>query len=566
MTAQRCLMYAAICVAVVLSACSADYHDAEATVQGSSPATAHEGTDGGVTMTGSAPSGTAAPGASPPKTAPGASPPTTTAKASPTTTVPEVSPSTTLPAPGDETPSTASPMPWSDGPARRDGRDAGVGDDLYPWLGNPGYDVQHYDITLALDTSEAAIESPMPIDANARISAVATAAQGLDAFHLDLLGLDIASISVDAEPATWQRHGAELVVTPAVPISTGAEFVIEIAYSGTPTTVTDPGVSFLDLGWNAGNGEIYVVAEPSGAMTWYPSNNHPTDKATFTFNVTVPEHLTVAATGVLVDEKVADGRRTSVWEMNHPMATYLAAVYIGEFARYEQDPYGDVVLRDYLPASLSDEQRDSMLEQLARTRDIIAYFERIFGPYPFDAYGTMVMSQQIGFALENQTLSVHDPRTVRPDYLAHEIFHQWIGNAVTAGEWSHTWLHEGFATYLTFMYLDHAGLIDLGETMADELREAIAADAAAPGRATHELMFDYQAMYRRGALTLHALRSVTGDEAFLEILRRFYEDHLHGTAVTADFAALVADVGGAPAIEVLISWLYDIDMPDTFGR
>ena len=115
-------------------------------------------------------------------------------------------------------------------------------------------------------------------------------------------------------------------------------------------------------------------------MSWFPSNNHPTDKATFEIRITVPEPLTAAANGILVDETSSDGNTTTTWRMDDPMATYLAAVYIGDFERVETNEPGSPLIRDYVPRGAPE-----IAEALSITPEVISYYEDLLGPYPFDA-------------------------------------------------------------------------------------------------------------------------------------------------------------------------------------
>ena len=434
---------------------------------------------------------------------------------------------------------------------------SGVGDSFYPWLGNGGYDVTHYD--LEFDVNPVA----NTIDAVASLRAIAT--EELLEFNLDLSGLEVSAVTVNGAVAEFSRYRTELVIRPAEPIPAGMEFVAEVAYSGTPELVADPGVPFERIGWFSADEVIFTANEPSGSMSWYPSNNHPTDKATFTIRITVPERFTAASNGLLAEEVVVDGYRTVTWESDDPMATYLAAVYVGEFERHEYQLRDDLLIRDYIPSSLSDAASTSTLEALAITPGAVEYFERVLGRYPFDAYGTIVMPFTLGFAMENQTLSLHGTQTLDPQIITHELAHQWFGNAVTVDDWSGIWLHEGFAHYMSFLYLAEVQGKDLDALMARELERATLAGAVPPGGIAVAQLFDFNSVYRRATLTLHALHRRVGDEVFFDILRRHYESSAGGTTNTAEFLAVVEELAGAGAVGLVETWLYDTDVPSTLG-
>ena len=484
------------------------------------------------------------------------SPSTTTAAPAPATTAPPV----TEPA---ATSTTAAPPPEEEsGPPPG----AGAGDSFYPWLGNSGYDVTHYDLALDVDPDANTLEGITTVHA--------VSTSELETIYLDLSGLEVSAVTVDGVAAEFSRERTELITQPAAPVPAGVSFTVEVAYSGMPERIDDPGVPFADIGWFNRDGVIYTANEPSGSMSWFPSNNHPTDKATFTISITVPEHLTAASNGLLVRETVADGRRTTTWQMNDPMATYLAAVYIGPFERHEQETREGLLIRDYIPSSLTDEQRRATLDALSVTPGAIAFFEELLGPYPFDAYGTLVLPFSIGFAMENQTLSLHGNQTLSlhgnqtliPLIIAHELAHAWFGNSVSPGDWSEIWLNEGFAHYLAFLYLaDHRGY-DIGALMAGELQAVRGARAVPPGSITVEQLFDFPAVYQRSTLTLHALHRHLGDEVFFEIVRHHYRQSAGGIATTPEFMAIVAQLGGPEAVALLASWLYSPEIPTTLDK
>ena len=518
-------------VALLAAACSSTAVDetpdaapatsvAVTTTQGSTPTTTEAATT-------SAPTTTAAPEEPEPDTTP-----------APTTTEPETAPvPEELPAPTTTRPPTEA---------------EGLGDGFYPFLGNGGYDVLHYDIDLDVDPAANAI--------SAVTSITAQATEDLETFNLDLLGLEVHSVAVDGSHAEFDRYGHELAVHLASAVAASSQFEVEIAYSGSPEPLDDPGVPFARMGWLHREGVIYTLGEPSGSMTWFPSNNHPTDKATYEIKITVPEGVTAASNGLLVDETTTGGTTTYTWRMNDPMATYLAAVYIGEFDRIDHGPLyeGGPVLRDYVPSGAAPE----IAQALSVTPKVIAFLEEYLGPYPFDAYGTIVMPFQLGLALENQTLSIHGPATISPGIIAHEAAHQWFGNSVSPEDWREIWLNEGFATYLHLMFEAAHFEADFNEFMGG-LHAHLSTEGTGPPKGIElQDLFGFS-VYYRGAATLHALRLHTGDETFFEILRAHYDRSAGGTTNTAEFLALVDETAGPDAVDLVESWLYDEAVPET---
>ncbi|MEZ4640152.1 MAG: hypothetical protein R2856_35225 [Caldilineaceae bacterium] len=162
-----------------------------------------------------------------------------------------------------------------------------IGDALYPGLGNAGYDVQHYALDLTVDVHSNTIT------ATTMISAVALTA--LDSFHLDLTGLRVDSVDVAAQPAEFVREDAELIITPAASLAEGDVFTVTVAYGGQPEPRSMPMLG--QLGWVQRGDTIVVVSEPFGASTWFPSSDHPQDKATYDIRVTVDEPFVARPTG-----------------------------------------------------------------------------------------------------------------------------------------------------------------------------------------------------------------------------------------------------------------------------
>ena len=473
---------------------------------------------------------------------------TTTTAPTTTTTAPATTTSTTEPTMSTTTtsPTTTTSTTTTVPPTEAEG----LGDSFYPFLGNGGYDALHYEIELDVDPAVNTI--------SALTSITAQATKDLKTFNLDLSGLEVHSVTVDGAHAEFWRSGHELTVQPASPLAAGSQFETEILYSGSPETLDDPGVPFSKMGWLQQDGVIYTLGEPSGSMTWFPSNNHPTDKATYEIEITVPEGVTAASNGLLVDETTTDGQTAYTWRMNDPMAAYLAAVYIGDFERVDHGPLydGGPIIRDYLPRDAPAE----MAQALSVTPEVIAFLEERLGPYPFDAYGTIVMPFPLGFALENQTLSIHGPATIGPDIIAHEAAHQWLGNSVSPDDWSEIWMNEGFATYLHLMFeAEHFGA-DFNDTMT-EVYAWLSDSGIGPPRGIEIQDLFGASVYYRGAATLHALRLHIGDDTFYEILRTHYDRSAGGTTNTEEFLGMVDELAGPAAVDLVESWLYDETVP-----
>ncbi len=467
-----------------------------------------------------------------------------TAPADPTTTA---TPSTTTTAPTTTTTTTIALAPTVGA--------AGIGDEYYPALGNGGYDVSHYDLDLFYNPSANVLDGTVVV--------TATATQDLSRFNLDFSGFEINELLVDAVPAQFERGGSELTITPAEDIAAGEEFEVSVVYAGNPSEAASPAFPFVSIGWKEGpEGEQYVVAEPDGAHTWFPANDHPLDKATFSYAITVPDGYGVAATGEFLGTEPGSGGTGVIhrWEMDFPMAPYLATVVIGEGYDLVEDPVSTEVagfpIRNFLPAAIAADPPEVLFD----TGEMVVVLEEAFGPYPFDRYGIAVVG---GFpaALENQTLSVFGRSMVNAPFfefvLVHELAHQWFGDSVSVADWSDIWLNEGFATYAEYLWVEHRdgpGAYD--EFYANRRQAAALAGYPPPGTPPPTDLFN-GGVYQLGGLLLADLREEIGDDAFFSLLRTYAAEFADGNAATEDFIALAEEISGQELDEFFRVRLYE---------
>lgn len=330
-------------------------------------------------------------------------------------------------------------------------------DPIFPAIGNSGYDAQHYTLDLAVDVANNTITGTSTMEA--------LLIDDVETISLDFRGFDVSRVTLNGATVGYERQPNKLIVIPPqTPLRSGEEVTIAVSYSGAPGESLTPEEAALGVGWHDYAGGLHVDSEPTGAAGWYPVNDHPADKATYTLRITVPEAYTVAANGILQSVTVQDDRATYLWKTNHPVASYLVTVNIADLVCIESEGPAGLLLRHYLPPALAADPPD----ELGLTADMIAYFNDVFGPYPFDAYGVAVADDRM-FGLEAQTLTVVSAqlfsapiteKAVPPELavealLAHELAHQWFGNSVSLAVWDQVWLKEGFATYASWLWLVH---------------------------------------------------------------------------------------------------------------
>jgi aminopeptidase N len=430
----------------------------------------------------------------------------------------------------------------------------GIGDSLFPALGNPGIDVQHYTVALNYDPQLR------ELSASEHLDIVMT--ENRDTFSLDSDGPVVSAIAVDGSVAKFTAARPELLITPSSPLTTGQHIGVDITYTLSPHSVASP--AGQRVGWFPTPGGSFVLNEPEGAHTWLPSDDHPSDQATFRFEVTVPTGLTAVANGALVDHTTTPTTDTWIWQEDHQMATYLIQLLTGDYELV------DGVGPDGLPllSAVLRQDRTMMQPYIDTIAAQIDFFDGYFGKFPLDRYGIAIGDSTQGIAMETMErsqFSREDLSSGRLDsneqvLLSHELSHQWFGDAVSPARWSDVWLNESFATYGEWMWLDHLGMESMEQSATTALLERQPGETPAP---TVDQMFAFNS-YEGGAVILHALRKTIGDDLFFTLLRRWVSDNTGKARTTKDFVALAEQVAGQNLTDFFSKWLYADVLPTSF--
>ncbi|GAB3668719.1 M1 family metallopeptidase [Actinocorallia lasiicapitis] len=434
---------------------------------------------------------------------------------------------------------------------------AGVGDPYFPYEGNGGYDARHYALDLAY--------APKTDRLSGTVTMTAEATQNLSSFNLDLKGLKVTKVLVNGRKAKFSRKGQELRITPSKGLRTGRKFTAAVTYGGVPKTIVGSPIVFgSPYGFLHTQDGAYVGAEPNAASTWFPVNDHPSDKATYTIKVTVPKGLGAVSNGLLSKKKTRGAKTTFTWNERAPMASYLATIDIGKWkVKSGRTPGG---IRNYV--AVDPKLAYTMNHYVRTTAAATDYWTKLLGPYPFQTTGAIVdnatyKGQELGFSLETQSKPVYsgmrDGSTI-----AHELAHQWFGNSVTGESWKDIWLNESFATWASWYWDEKKAGGQTAKSVARFVYDAYAKNhpywkivIADPKRNT---MFDDR-VYSGGAIVLQLLRERIGDKAFFELLRTWVADHRHGNATTGDFTALAQKVSGQDLTGFFQTWIYSPGKP-----
>jgi aminopeptidase N len=447
----------------------------------------------------------------------------------------------------------------------------GVGDRLFPTLGNGGYDARHYDLALTYPTT-----TPEQ-DVSGTVTMLARATQSLSRFNLDFAGDTVTGVWVGGRRAGWTRAGEELVVTPRRPLRKGKKFAVTVRFvSGPFTPAPDDDVPF---GWFTTVDGSVTAGQPDHAHEIYPVNDHPVDMASYTIRFDVPEGVTAVASGELRWSATRAGRTRSVYVMEEPMASELIQLAVGDLEVVEQGSAAGVRLRDVLPSS----QVAAMQPQLQGTAAQMRWLVDRVGRYPFDSYGSLAADREFGYALETQTLSLYPAFAFLPDFpeagreplMVHELAHQWFGDSVAPESWSDLWLNEGHATWYEWLYGDEFFVDQVpGYDFVPRVREAYShgdqwralyGPVARPSSSELFELFSPN-VYDGGAVVLYALRQVIGEEAFAELQRRWAQHYAGRSVGTEDFIALASRVAHRDLGPFLRDWVYGTETPPMPGH
>ncbi|MDR6691540.1 aminopeptidase N [Microbacterium sp. 1154] len=425
-------------------------------------------------------------------------------------------------------------------------------DPYAPQSGDLSYDVASYDLAISYRVRTNRLEGVASI--------VAVACEPVSSIALDLVGLRTSRVRVDGATARFSAGPRVLRVTLPRALAAGERFEVEVTYAGAPAPRRS---RWGSVGWEELTDGALVAGQPIGAPTWFPCNDRPDNRARMRLEVTVDEGYVVAATGVAGPRIRRGGRVTTSFVSDVPTATYLAAVHIGRYRTRQLEGTGDPLVPAVM-VSAPPALAAAVDRAFSTVPDMLRAFGRFFGPYPQEACTLVVTADELEIPLEAQGLAVFGMNHLVPAaqrLVAHELAHQWFGNSVGLARWSDIWLNEGFACYAEWLWSETSGGASVESCVADHYaRLAVKPQDLLLVDPGPDDMFDDR-VYKRGALTLHAVRRSLGDEAFFDLLRSWTAEHRHALVTTDDFRAAVDRAGGADAAAVLSRWIDDVTLP-----
>ena len=441
---------------------------------------------------------------------------------------------------------------------------AGSLDPYFPGHGAGGFLVNRCEIDLVYSYSAARPAGSLRGAATIRILPFTD----LSGLSLDLAsGLRVESVQVNGSAAAFSRAAPDkIAITPAAALPNAAMATLRIAYSGAPQPVPVAGVG--PVGWQAAGppaapGSAGPLSLPIGAPTWYPCADHPTLKAPYQISVTAPSELSVLANGELSGKDSAHGATTWTYLSDQPMASYLAAVHVGDFVLDTATGPKGVQIRNAYPARLAREAA----YDLGRQAEMIRVFSTLFGTYPFAVFGTAALDGLPAAGATAQTLGLLDAALLdgkrsTESQIAYSLAAQWFGADTSPGTWADIWLTTGFATYGQWLWAERSGgaSADSAARAAMARLAALPADLVLAGPGAQRILDPRVAL--RGACFLHAQRLVAGDLAFFQLLALWADRGQGGSATTGDFLQTVPSAYTAQDLtDFMNAWAYATALP-----
>jgi aminopeptidase N len=383
-------------------------------------------------------------------------------------------------------------------------------------------------------------------------------------------GMTVGRVHSRGGSLTFGHDDDLLRIRLAEPGRVGERMEVTVEYSGEPA-------GGLRVGENRyGDRTFFSDNWPNRARQWLPTVDHPYDKATSEMLVTAPAHYQVVSNGALVEETDgADGTRLTHWVESVPIATWLYVLGVARFAVQQVDQLGAKPIQTWVYR----QDRDAGFYDFAEpTKQAMEFYSDRVGPYAYEKLANITSpasggGMEAASAIMYHESSVTGERTVRwRNVVIHEVAHQWWGNAVTESDWDDVWLSEGFATYFTLLFIEHAyGRDEFVSGLRSSAERVFEQYADDPGyRIVHDGLSDMgrvtsAATYQKGSWILHMLRAELGDQAFWEGMRAYYAAHMNANATTSDFRRAMEEASGRDLNTFFEQWLYSGGNPRLEG-
>ncbi|WP_426060078.1 M1 family metallopeptidase [Hymenobacter sp. B1770] len=405
-----------------------------------------------------------------------------------------------------------------------------------------------------------------------------------DTLRLDAKGMDINAVALmngdKQQPLKYTyTDGANLRINLGKTFKPGEEYVIYIDYTSKPdelkvqgsAAITDAkGLYFVnpDSAVAGKPVQIWTQGETEGSSAWFPTIDRPNQKTTQEISMTVPAKYVTLSNGALVSQTPAGpGLRTDTWKMDLPHAPYLFMMAVGDFKIYKDTPWRGKEVSYYLEPKYAPYAK----QIFGNTNDMLEFYSNRLGvEYPWNKYAQIVARDYVSGAMENTTATLHGEQVQLTDrelldrefsgesVIAHELFHQWFGDYVTAESWSNITVNESMADFSEGLYAEHK----YGRDAADaHYYRYMRRYLASPRDATKSLVrFHYEQQeevfdlvsYQKGGAIVDMLRTYLGDEVFFAGLQKYLKDNAFGTGEAHQMRLAFEAVSGQD-----LNWFYN---------
>lgn len=415
-------------------------------------------------------------------------------------------------------------------------------------------DVQQYDLELWIHPGDTAIRGKITID----LEMIKT----VNELILQLEDLRITSLKSNSGKTNFKYDGKQIFIRTRKNLKPGKSIRLVLEYEGKPS-------DGLIIKQNETRYTVFADNWASRARNWFPSVDHPSDKARFHVTVHTMDPFEVIANGVKIDESGLNGQKTIIYHMDHPIPTYCMVIGLAQMSIASEQTAGGIPLYYYTYREDSSLARESF----KRVADMVQFYDSLIGAFPYDRLSLVQSSTRFG-GMENSSAifladqgAVYRRRSNPEGLLAHEIAHQWFGDAVTQSSWADLWLSESFATYFSALYFEARDGKNKFDSILDQTRSVYL--RRSPKKAP--VIYDgypqlFQMMnaenYQKGALFLHALRQAIGEAAFFTTIRKYYALFKHRNASTADFQALAEAESRKGLDDLFTIWLRRPGLPE----
>ena len=424
----------------------------------------------------------------------------------------------------------------------------------------PGIDIEAYRFELTLRDDSDQITGRATVTFRFTADGVVELPLDLIGVRPDGQGMEVTAVRAAGGPLEYRHENDLLTVRFRRASRLGERDSVTVSYRGAPA-------SGLRIGPNKyGERTFFSDNWPNRARNWLPTVDHIAEKAACEFVITAPAQYQVVSNGVVVEETDrGGGMRRTHWRQSAPISPWLFVVGVARFAVQNLGEFDGRPVQTWVYAR----DRDAGFHDFAvPTLRVLAFFDDYVGPFAYDKLAN-ITSPATGGGMEAATALMYSENAVTGDrpvrwrnVVIHEIAHQWFGNAVTESEWDDVWLSEGFATYFTLLFREHAyGRDDFVTGLRQAAERVDFWYAQNPDyRIVHDGLEDMSrvtsvATYQKGAWVLHMLRKRVGDEAFQRGIRTYYARHLNGTASTDDFMRAMEESSGDDLQAFFDQWL-----------